>query len=406
MLPKALYDNPDQLSSPMPDWLCQHLDALNLPGVHEEYTLVSKFLLMYDGSRDTFKSYRRESERFCQWAWLVYGGLLKHVDRHGLAQYFHFIQNPPKEWVAKQSYERFILTDENTRVPNLSWRPFLSRSGQKSMERKTHTLSKASMRACMASVSTLMSFFQQEGYVMQNPVFLLRQKSRFLHTTQSTRVIRKLSSKQWEALIGHMSDLAERDERFERHVFIFSAFFLLGLRISELAESDHRSPVMGDFFSDSKGLWWFRTVGKGNKYREVAVPDAMLVVLGHYRRSLGLAHLPYNAEPFPLVPKLRGEGNVSIRHLRKIVQEGFDATCQMLKENGREEDAQAIAHATVHWLRHTAISHDVTSRPREHVRDDCGHQSVSITDRYVDIALEERHASARFKALKPSEPRS
>jgi hypothetical protein len=55
--------------------------------------------------------------------------------------------------------------------------------------------------------------------------------------------------------------------------------------------------------------------------------------------------------------------------------------------------------ATVHWLRHTGISDDVKIRPREHVRDDAGHSSSAITDKYIDIELRERHRSARNKII-------
>jgi|GEM_PF-3743224 hypothetical protein len=44
--------------------------------------------------------------------------------------------------------------------------------------------------------------------------------------------------------------------------------------------------------------------------------------------------------------------------------------------------------ATVHWLRHTGISDDVKHRPREHVHDDAGHGSGAITDRYIDVNLQ------------------
>lgn len=54
---------------------------------------------------------------------------------------------------------------------------------------------------------------------------------------------------------------------------------------------------------------------------------------------------------------------------------------------------------TVHWLRHTGISEDVKRRPREHVRDDAGHSSSAITDRYIDVELRERHRSAKKKAI-------
>ena len=48
----------------------------------------------------------------------------------------------------------------------------------------------------------------------------------------------------------------------------------------------------------------------------------------------------------------------------------------------------------------TGISDDVKTRPREHVRDDAGHSSGAITDRYIDIELRERHRSAKEKIIK------
>jgi hypothetical protein len=63
------------------------------------------------------------------------------------------------------------------------------------------------------------------------------------------------------------------------------------------------------------------------------------------------------------------------------------------------EEAERLSAATVHWLRHTGISEDVKHRPREHVRDDAGHGSSAITDRYIDVERAERHASARHKKI-------
>ena len=56
-----------------------------------------------------------------------------------------------------------------------------------------------------------------------------------------------------------------------------------------------------------------------------------------------------------------------------------------------------LRSATVHWLRHTGISDDVKIRPREHVRDDAGHSSGAITDRYIDVELQARAKSAAKK---------
>lgn len=54
----------------------------------------------------------------------------------------------------------------------------------------------------------------------------------------------------------------------------------------------------------------------------------------------------------------------------------FDEAYQRMCKDGLNEDAGDLKLATVHWLRHTGISEDVKSRPREHVRDDAGHASM------------------------------
>ena len=64
------------------------------------------------------------------------------------------------------------------------------------------------------------------------------------------------------------------------------------------------------------------------------------------------------------------------------------------------EESEQLKAATVHWLRHTGISDDVKHRPREHVRDDAGHSSSAITDRYIDIELRQRHSTAKNKRIK------
>src|SRR5258707_15761461 len=90
-------------------------------------------------------------------------------------------------------------------------------------------------------------------------------------------------------------------------------------------------------------------------------------------------------------------------HIRKIVQACFDEAINHLEQKKLENDAQELSQATVHWLRHTGISDDVKIRPREHVRDDAGHSSGAITDKYIDIELRARHASAKRKLIKLEE---
>src|SRR5205807_3517350 len=91
------------------------------------------------------------------------------------------------------------------------------------------------------------------------------------------------------------------------------------------------------------------------------------------------------------------------RQIRNIVQDCFDKAIERLKQDHFLEEAEMVLSATVHWLRHTGISEDVKIRPREHVRDDAGHGSSAITDRYIDIELRASHQSARNKKIKPDD---
>ena len=138
--------------------------------------------------------------------------------------------------------------------------------------------------------------------------------------------------------------------------------------------------------------------------RDVSVSLSMLQALRRYRISRKLSPLPSPNEATPLIATLSGSGPITgTRHIRKIVQTCFDQTILRLKNDGLEDDANTLSTATVHWLRHTGISDDVLTRPREHVRDDAGHSSSMTTDRYIDISTQERAKSARHKKMLPDQ---
>ena len=158
---------------------------------------------------------------------------------------------------------------------------------------------------------------------------------------------------------------------------------------------------MGNFAPDKRGFWWYTTIGKGNKMRDVAVPDELLSALKRYRETLNLPPLPHRDESTPLFPKQKGKRGLGTRQIRNIVQTVFDHAIDTLAAAGKKDEAEDLATATVHWLRHTAISSEVEYRPREHIRDDVGHENASTMDKYIDIDRVARHQSAQGKRLKP-----
>ena len=58
------------------------------------------------------------------------------------------------------------------------------------------------------------------------------------------------------------------------------------LRISELSASERLSPQMNNFYRVNDNHWWFVTVGKGNKERQIAVSGANITALKSINNSL------------------------------------------------------------------------------------------------------------------------
>jgi len=357
-----------------------------------DFGMTRGFLQAYVGSMDTFNAYRRDIERLLHWTWHIAGKTLQQLKREDIENFLQFCQKPPAAWIGTSKTPRFKVVD-GKRQPNPKWRPFIMtipksarRKGQEP-DKSAYSASNTAIKEIMAISSSFFQYLLIEEYVISNPVALIRQKSRFVRKKQDHTKIRRLSTEQWNAVLDTVTEMADKQpHKHERTLFMLSALYGMYLRISELASSDQWTPTMNDFHKDQDGRWWFTTVGKGNKERQIAVSDSMLAALKRWRLYRDLSALPAPSDETPLVPLHRGVGAVSSStHIRHMLQECFDLTVANVIEQGKKEEAEAIMEATVHWLRHTGISDDVKIRPREHVRDDAGHLSGSTTDRYIDV---------------------
>lgn len=389
--------------------LSRNLDNAVLPGpqFQPDFIHTLDFLKSYTGSLGTFNSYRREAERLLQWCWLIKKKTLSELKREDIEQFVRFCQNPLPSWIGIKKCHRFIERD-GLRQPNPDWRPFVV-TLSKAMARKQvedissdqFSLSQGAVQEIFAILSTLFNFLISDEYLVSNPIALIRQKSKFIRKRQQNAPIRRLSLIQWEAVLNAADELAdENPDLHERTRFILTMLYGMYLRISEIVASDRWIPTMNDFAKDSNGHWWFTTVGKGNKERQIAVSPTMLDSLARWRIYLGLTPLPSAADNSPLIPKMRGTGAMSdTAPIRRLVQLCFDKAASGLREDNLIEEADSLGSATVHWLRHTGISEDVKTRPREHVRDDAGHSSSATTDRYIDVELQARYLSAQNKII-------
>jgi site-specific recombinase XerD len=372
----------------------------------EDIEHAKNFLKAYKDSLGTFNAYRREMERILQWCALIAKKSLKTLKRDDIENYIQFCQKPPKALIGLNKAPRFIRQNSE-RLPNPEWKPFIATISKSEHRQGTNPSLKdfefthITVKHLFAIIGSFYNYLLLEEYVSINPVAMIRQKSKFIKKIQEKPQIRRLSELQWSYVIQTAKELAEKDPTYhERTLFIMSALYSMYLRISELAASNRWTPKMNHFTRDNEDNWWFTTVGKGNKQRQIAVSEAMLEALKQWRKHLKLSPLPSPADTDPLILKNKGKGPVTCTSLiRKVVQNCFNHAINKLRQDSFVDEAESLIPATVHWLRHTGISDDVKIRPKEHVRDDAGHSSSAITDKYIDIELLERHRSARKKLI-------
>lgn len=371
-----------------------------------DYRYAREFLLAYKNNKETFKTYRREIERFLQWSWLIKQQSILDHKRENIEEFISFCQKPLKSWIGLNQVPRFIVKDGLDQA-NPNWRPFVAEISKSSVKqgekpnKNNFTLSQSAVKIIFAALSSFYNFLIQGEHTTANPVSLIKQKGTFIRKKQALSPIRRLTQDQWPYVIKAAEMMAiENPEQDCRTLFIIQALYGMYLRISELVASERWIPQMNSFYKDAYGNWWFRVVGKGNKERDISVSDEMLEALRQYRSSLSLSPLPSPIDSSPLIPKFTGQGGVSdTRHIRSLVQKCFDKAYLLMLRDNKKDDATELKIATVHWLRHTGISDDVKIRPREHVRDDAGHSSGAITDKYIDIEKKARSLSAKKKKL-------
>jgi len=379
------------------------------PFALDDFQCALDFLCQYDGNLATFNSYRREIERLLHWSWLIQQKSILSLQRDDMSAYVKFCINPLRTWIGFKKVARFNEID-GVRVTNTQWRPFVV-TKPKSQINKHATLSKdeyslspKSIKEIFVVLGSFYNYLLLEGKAEYNPIASIRQKSKFIRRSQTAPQIPRLSKQQWQAVVKAAEALAlEEPGLHERTLFMLHALYLMYLRISELTANERWTPLMSHFYKDGNENWWFVTVGKGNKERHIPVSDGMLNALKRFRKHLGQRPaLPASYENTNLIPKIKGKGGLtSTRWINQIIQLCFDKAALDLRQQKLFDEAEGLSNATVHWLRHTGISDDINERgrPIAHVRDDAGHSSIATTDRYNDITLQARHASAKSKNM-------
>ena len=340
---------------------------------------VTHWLSEYTASPQTWRTYQREAERLL--LWLAQQQLsLNAVDRAALQAFEAFLANP-------QPSRIWVGPSKPRQHPD--WRPFRG------------PLSASSRRQSLVILQGMFSWLVEAGWVTHNPFRLMRDKSRRLNN-QTPRIERYLEKSLWDWLWAWIQREVDNHPRaqFEqsRRQIIFAFAYMLAPRINEMATAK-----MGDIYQ-REGRWWWEVTGKGAKLAQVPVPDDFMHYLAQWRKVLGLTPQPLFQEDTPLLRSLNGQRSISDNQLYRLIRTTFKQAADVLEQEGGEPaNVMALRHATPHWLRHTAITHQAQAGiSLRYLAESARHARLETTSRYLHNEDEQWHLEQQRHRLQSS----
>ncbi|KEF32437.1 Site-specific recombinase XerC [Marinobacter nitratireducens] len=385
------------------------LDA-GLESVQHDYEITQRFLTRYSDVSGTYNRFRSELQRFLNYTWLIAKRHLSQIDPDVVSSYFNFLKTPPASWVSSGIYPAFTDKD-GLRRSNPAWRPMAQRS--KELE-APYSVSQASLNASRTALQTFFKYLVSRDHLQRNPLLDVRKRDRNakpnLNTDQDAAV-RRLTDWQWSFLLESLTDLASANPKFERHLFVIVTMKSLFLRVSELAprpvdRNQMRTPSFGDFrrtIVDGEPYWIYSVFGKGDKTRQVTLPDAYLDYLKRWRAHLGLpSPLPVPGESIPILPSSKGDA-IGKRQVQRIYEQAMVATADRMDKQGYTDEAKQLRaiRSETHYLRHTGASQAIEAGGDiRHISEELGHANATFTESvYVNSEQARRRTEGRRRLV-------
>lgn len=429
------------LPRPEMDGSCgENRGVRNRTGVENDFDAIHLWLKQQENI-NTYRSYRKEAERFLLWALLERGKPFSSLLTEDCLAYRNFLRDlgrldenawaltykiPMERWVGRRGTERWSTL----------WRPFEKRPTKKipktniselqktlktNSKEEDGILSPASQKLSHTILKSLCDYLSRQRYLDFNPFDGVKAPNK---GKLKMNVGRSFSFRQWQFIIDHL-DSQKRDAHYFRLKFILCFAYETGMRISEMVNaklSDIEEVVLAGTAIQGRVI---HVLGKGDIIREVVITDVVFKELETYLEHRGLGTFIEAPKDRPLIDALVGvtfpfaikdkDGNVELRdpsssisvnRLHKILKDFFvSASVAMLSESISE--SHHIANASTHWLRHTCGSHAAANGILVQIlQQNFGHASLDTTTQYVTterdvriIAMEEnsKRASERNK---------
>ncbi len=332
----------------------------------------------------TWRSYRREAERFLLWAVIERSKAFSSVTTEDCIAFRDFLTDPQPafRWVGNGSLPRW----------SSQWRPFAG------------PLSASSAQHAQTVLRLLCEWLVRQRYLDTNPwdgvPVLAPNRVRL-------KIGRSFTQDQWAIVQRFLAALPESPSAI-RLRFLVPFLYATGLRLSEIASALIRQLE----YSAEAGGWMLHVLGKGLIAREVPLAsDTSALLLEYLAGAYPGAWLDIDPSLEGVVERLDPElpilrrievrrdehqslsGSAVYKSLKNFFAEVANRSPLL-----SEKDRKRFAEASTHWLRHTFATHAVADgAPLDVIRDVMGHASISTTSIYV--SAEKKRRSAQMEQL-------
>jgi site-specific recombinase XerD len=356
-----------------------------LIAAHNDAEAISSFLNEFRDSPETLRSYSKEIERLLLWCIHVAKINISSLRRDHFLDYQQFLKNPlPKDvWCGPS-------TGRQTKDGSINehWRPFVKE------------LSNASVNKALTILDSFFNYLVQANYLIGNPLAVDRRRKK--RNKASPNIIdRYLELIEIRAVLDALTMYPIDDDKQSFQVirarYIVLLLFYTGLRIAEAANH-----TMGDVIQRENN-WFIRVIGKGQKLREIPVPDELLKALSEFRINIGLpTALPMFKEMTPLIPMQNLQQSISTRRIDQILRWTFNLGAAQFEPH-EPRRASKLRSASAHWLRHSYVTYLLQAgAPIKVAQENAGHSDVATTMHYTHVTQTDRHAATKqLSLLKP-----
>ena len=337
------------------------------------------------GRTATHRSYRKEAERLLLWAILEQRKPLSSLTVEDANAFKWFLAAPPPRWCGPRYHQRWSPL----------WRPLEGPLGS------------AALRQTMVILRSLFTFLVSQNYLTGNAfagMSLPRESGRALGSR------RALTFGQWDALEERLDQISV-DSVGRRRARAIRWLYATGLRLSEMANAqcgdlqrvDYRLP---DGSEDSG--WLLEVIGKGDKPRQVPVPDRLVDELQDELEGQGLEADVRHESNRDVSILMRIEAGAATPLSASGLAKGIKAVLERCASTMSDDDAKQLRKASTHWFRHTHGTHALNGRPGEGggvpvqvVQNNLGHASIGTTSGYLTTERDTRLAAMKGFGQKP-----